>query len=139
MTIDMTYHANFLNELRADNAVVPQLRPPLFKQSMNQQPHIDLTATQNTPQDRGTKRRNSEGNTNRQNQRSKANATKCAIEDDQKKLVDKCYKVAKERNESFNVYQFMKCMGFAGKRTEFQKHLKLENTCLILAITGYCK
>ena len=127
MTIDMTFHTNFLNGLKAGQVVVAHLRPPLFKQTMYRQPHIDLTATPNTPQERGTKRTNSEGNTNKQNQRNKTNALRCTIEDDQKKLVEECYKVAKERNESFNIYQLMKCMGYTGKQTEFQKHLKLEN------------
>ena len=29
-------------------------------------------------------------------------------------------------------------MGFTGKRNEFQKHLNLENSCMRLAIMGYC-
>ena len=62
----------------------------------------------------------------------------CAIPDDQKKLVDECYKAARAKNQNFNVTRLMKCMGFAGKRTEFQKHLNLENKCMRLAIMGYC-
>ena len=34
MAIDMTYQHNFLNGLRAGIVVVPQLRPPLFKQGL---------------------------------------------------------------------------------------------------------
>ena len=41
MTVDMNYHVSFLNGLRNGNVVVPQLRPPLFKQGLNQQPHIN--------------------------------------------------------------------------------------------------
>ena len=62
----------------------------------------------------------------------------CTIPEEQKKLVEECYKVAKAQNESFNIFQLMKCMGYSGKRTNFQKHLKLENTCMRLAIMGYC-
>ena len=137
MAIDMTYQHNFFNGLRASIEVVPQLRPPLFKE-LTQQPHIDLTTTPNTPRERGTKRKNSEGNTTRQNQRSKGEAMTCAIAEDQKKLVEECCKVAKAKNQTFNVTKLMKCMGYGGKRLEFQKHLKLEDTCMRLAIMGFC-
>ena len=95
MTVDMTYQINFLNGLQSGNVVVPYLQPPLFKQGMNQQLCVDLTATPNTPQDRGTKRQTSDGNT--KTKRSKANAITCAILEEQKKLVEECYKVAKAK------------------------------------------
>ena len=62
----------------------------------------------------------------------------CTIPEDQKKLVDECHKVAKAKNQYFNVTKLMKCMGFGGKRSEFQKHLNLENKCMRLTIMGYC-
>ena len=63
---------------------------------------------------------------------------KCTIPEDQRELVDKCYKAARARNESFNITKLIKFMGFNGERRDFQKHLNLENTCMRLAIMGYC-
>merc|ERR1711884_206573 len=81
--INMAYHHNFVSGLKAGVVVVPELRPPLFKQGLTQQPQVDLTTTPNTTRERGTKRKNSEGNTNKRNQRSKENAMYCAIPDHQ--------------------------------------------------------
>ena len=79
---------------------------------MNRQPHVDLTTTTpNTQQERGTKRQNSEGNTNKQNQHSKANGITCTIPKEQKKLVEECYTAAKAWNEAFKIFQLMKYMG----------------------------
>ena len=94
MTVDMSYQVNFLNGLQSGNVVVSYLRPPLFKQGMNWQSYVDLTTTTpNTQQETGTKCQNSEGNTNRNKQR-KTNGMKCAIPEEQKELVEKCYKAA---------------------------------------------
>ena len=138
MQLDMNFHHNFLNRLQNGIARSLHLRPPLLKQGMNKQPCIALTnTTPNTQHETGTKRRNKEGNTNR-NKQHKINTIRCKIPEDQKELVEKCYKAARSRNESFNIIKLMKCMVFSGKRSDFQKHLNLENKCKHLSIIGYC-
>ena len=120
MEINMSYHHNFVSGLKSSIVVVPQLRPPLFKQGLTQQPHVDLTTLPNTPQERGTKRKNSDGNTTRQNQRSKGEAMTCTIPEDQKKLVEECCKVAKAKNQSFNVTKLISAWALEEREQNFK-------------------